>query len=62
MVGSEIARPAGTTQRTKASILVRIRQSRGRQMLLQCVLASRQERVQKEPQLNGTPIAHQEPW
>jgi hypothetical protein len=41
-------------ERAKASILAALRVAVGRQVLLQRVLASRQQRGEKEPQLNGT--------
>jgi hypothetical protein len=45
----------------KASILAALSVAAGRQVLLQRVLASRQQQGEKEPQLNGTSTLHRSP-
>lgn len=49
-------------ERAKASILAALSVAVERQVLLQRVLASRQQQGKKEPQLNGTSTLPQEPW
>ena len=62
MVGSELARPATPLNGQSRPSWVETQQSRGKQMLLQHVLASRQVVGEKNPQLNGTSAPPQEPW